>query len=335
MGAANSRNQIGYVIDESVWGTSPNTAGASNIANADAFLFQSLTTKLNQPTIASPDKTPVLSSVIGIPGRKISEWAMRCGLRLSGAAGTAPDIDSFLKAAFGQAGVVSAGVSVTYSLADASPSMSIFNYYDPASIIQELILGAIVQNVRVEWGGDVPMIELSGQGITNDSGRFATSDATEKGGLTSFPTRPAAPVTNGTPQPGFLGTITLDGVAYTIFRSGSLSMASGRELPQDVFNSYHPGSPAQDERDVRLDFTMDEDDGANFKALLLKSQGKTAWDAIIQIGTLAGSIFTATIKRLQFDAPERDDGSRKLGRRFTGKAHGTASLKDELTFVVT
>jgi hypothetical protein len=335
MATANSRNQLGFVQAEVTWGTAPNTTGTSTVANGDAFLFESLLTNLAQEVIDRPDKTGILSAVQGINGKKASTWSMRCALALAGSAGVVPDIDAILAAAMGQAGVIVGATSVTYSLADASPSFVCYNYYDPAAIIQELILAAIVQRMTIEWGGNVPMIEFSGQGITNDSGRFSTSDATEKGGLTSFPARPAAPVTVGTPTQGYKGIITLDGVSYTTFRSGSITADFARELPGNVYNSDHPSSPAQGVRDVRFTFELDEEDTAGFKALLLKAQNKTVWDATIQIGTVAGSILSIALKRLQFDAPPRNDGQIKLGRSFSGKAHGTATLKDEIALVLT
>lgn len=334
MASANSRNQFGFVLKQDVYGTVKHTLGTSNVGNADAFRLIELATDPGQPLIDRPDKTGDLSALVGIGDRKLGTWSMRCSLVSSGAAGTKPDIDEFLEAAMGKAGTVVASTSVTYGLEDASPSLDIYNFYDPAGIVQQLMHSAIVQQMRIRFGENVNTIEFSGVGRYLDSNIFATADATEKGGLTSFPARPSAPVTNGGIKQGFTGTITLDGNTYSFFRSGTLIYDCNRQLPQDVFNSFHSDSPTQGVRNVRIEAEIYEDDGANYKSLLLKAHDKTPVNLSLALHAAAGNIWTINLKNVLFDSPARDDSSLKLSRRFSGKAHRNTG-KDEFDIVLT
>ena len=339
MGSANSRNQFGYVQKETSWGTIPNTTGTATVANADAFRLISLSTSPLAAQIDRPDKSGNLSAAIGINGRKSCSWRARMSLCGSGTAGTVPDIDEFLQATFNAAPTVTPGVSCTYAPADTAPgiSLALWNFYDPASIIQEVAWGAIVQSMRVDFGQDVNIVEFSGEaGWSLDSNEFATADSIAKAGLTAFPARPSTPATNGNITQGFTGTITLDGQAYTVFRTGSIIYNTARELPKDTFGRFYADSPAQDVRDVRVEFDLYEDDGANFKAFTLKAKNGTPVNLIFALHAAAGNIWTWTVKNVIFDAPERDDGARKLSRRFRGKAHASSSsVTDEIGLVIT
>ena len=339
---SDSRKQRCYVQVESSYGEIPNSGGTASVANGDACLITSLVTKPTTARIQRPDKTGTLSAVAGYNGRKIGEWSASMSMAGSGTAGTAPDCDPFLQALFGQAGTVVPATSVTYALADAHPSLSIYNYRSPSTMTQKVAFGAIVQSMRCSFGDDVPTMDFSGQARwVLDSLQMVDllNGATGKGGLTgaTFPSEPASPVTNGDMAIGFTGVITIDSNTYSSLRAGSIAMDMARELPQNIFNSYFPGGPAADLRSIGLDFRLDDEDDSDLNSLKLKAINGTHVDIIFQIGTVAGNIWTWNLNNCILGAPDDDDSERKWGVGWgSGQAFSTSITSlDEISLVLT
>lgn len=336
MAAINTQNQALYVQKETTAATIPNAAGTATVGNANACRLIAFRTDQQQALIDRPDKLPTLDFTVGIGGRKSGGWNASMSLVTSGAAGTKPDMDPFLEAAFGKAGVVVASTSVTYDPDDVSPTLSIWNFRKPAGAKQQVAFGAAVTQMILRLGQDVATVEFSGEAYwVLDSAQFATADAAAKGGLTSFPAEPAAPVTNGNIFPGYKGSVTLDGNTYATLRSVTITAGFGRELVKDVYNSDYPDSaPAQDRRDIRVEFSIYEDDSANLLALMNKAVTNTPVDLTFVAGTVVGNIIETRLKNVVLAAPQHDDGGRKYAVNFTGKAHASsATAKDPLKMI--
>lgn len=338
MATANSQSQIGFVQIESAYGTIPNGTGTASVANGDAFRIISLSTRGETGLIDRPSKTAVLGRTVGVLGKKTGSWSATVEMAGSGAAGTAPDIDPFLQAAFGKAGSVSAGVSITYAIDDASPSLSIYNYRDPSTMEHLVALGAVVASTRFNITQEQSTIEFSGPcRFVSPSEGFAGLDSTAKGGLSAFPTRPASPTYAGTMALGLYGSATLDGNAYTTLRSLSINIDWARSLIDNVlFNGAYAGAPQQGIRTVTADFELTDEDTVAIESLKAKARAKTAMDLVFVVGATAGNIWTITLNDVQLTAPDYDDGQPSWGVRFTGTAHATnETSKDEITLVLT
>jgi hypothetical protein len=337
MAQSASRNQQCFVQVESTYGTIPNSAGVASVANSNACRIISLTTNPRAGHIDRPDKTGTLSATVGVGGRKSAEWSARMSVAGSGTAGTVPNMDPFLQSAFGKAGTVASSTSVTYSLEDAAPSLSIYNFRSPSTVTQQCAFGAVVNSVRVPLNQDVAEIEFSGPARwVVDSTSFATHDTAGKGGLTAFPSAPSSPVYAGNMAVGFVGTVTLDGTTYSTIRSGNINIALSRELPMDVFNSYYAGQPTLGVREVTVDFNLYDADDAALTALKGKAISKTSVTLSFQIGATAGNIWTWTLNNVLLDVPSYDDGSANWSLNWTGRAYASsATAKDEVALVIT
>jgi hypothetical protein len=338
MSTANSSSQIGYVQVETTYGEIPNSTGTATVANADAFRIINLVTKGDTGDIQRPSKTTTLSRTVGMLGKKGGSWSTRVELAGSGTAGTAPDIDPFLRAAMGKAGTVSAGVSVSYALEDASPSLSIWNFRDPSTMEQLVAMGSVVQSMRINVSQESSEIEFSGacRYVTPSEG-FAGLDSTAKGGLSAFPARPASPTYAGIMALGLYGSATLDGSSYTTLRSLSISADFARTLIDNVlFNGAYAGQPQQGIRNITVDFELTDEDTVANESLKAKARAKTAMDLVFVIGSTAGNICTVTLNDVQLTTPDYDDGQRSWGAKFSGMAHAASeTAKDELTIVFT
>lgn len=331
--AAYTRNQMCFPVLESVFGTAVVPVGA------DACLITSLTTQASQAEIPRPDKTGSLGEVIGMPGRKTASWSAAMSMAGNGAAGTEPDCDTLLQLIFGKAVTKSAGVSATYALDDNNYSASIWHYNDPSTVAQYLALGAVCHQLKINFGGDVPSLDFSGSALwVLDSDQLAdgTMDSVGKGGIAAWTARPT-PTVNGKPPAGFTGAITLDGQAYSTLRQGSITLAVARNLPGDVFNTYYSAAPTPGARVVTVEFGLYDDDSATLKALKQKAFNKTAVTLTFQIGTVAGNIWTFTVKNVMLPAPTLDYGSDRRALSFSGAhAHDTTiGAKDALALVIT
>lgn len=338
MASVNSQNQSCYLQKETTAATIPNTAGTASVANANACRIISLTTDQNQALIDRPDKLPTLDFTVGVGGRKNASWSASMSLAGNGAAGVKPDCDPLLEALFGAAGVIVASTSVTYNPDDTSPTLSIWNFRKPAGATQQVAFGASVNQAVIRLGQDVAIIELNGEAYwVLDSNQFATAETAAKGGLTTFPVEPAAPVTNGTMAIGYKGSVTLDGITYATLRTATITFNAGREHLKDVYNTDYPDpSPAQDRRDIRIEFSIYDDDSGDLGSLKNKAITNTPVTLVFQVGTVAGNIWTWTLRNVILAAAKYDDSQRKYAVNFTGKAHSTsATSKNPVTLVIT
>jgi hypothetical protein len=332
-----SRLQRGYVQEESSFGVIPNSSGTATLAGGDAFLCATLNMNYDQPTAERPDKTGSLGDVLGTPVRITANWDMSCSMAGSGAAATAPDVSPFLKALFGKAPVVNASTSVVYGLDDNNYSLTIYDFNGLATAAQRAIFGAVVNQGVFRFGDTFAMMELSGEGrYVIDTDQFATAAAALKGGLTTFPSEPT-PTTAGSSVAGYKGVITLDGNAYTTFRSGDLTISNDRALDKQVWDDDLPGAPAAGHRRVTLNFSMRDDDTANFKALKGKAHSKTPVDLTLQIGKTAGNIWTFAINDVLLGTPQYDTSGRERVVNFPNcRAHmSSLTAKDEVVLTVT
>lgn len=148
---------VGYFVAESTFGT------AVKPAATNAFRASSIT--MGQPVGREfpNDYRGTRSRVERITTRTpVQPWSAEGILRPSGSAGTAPDIGDILKHVFGTE-TVSAGTSVTYSLAKDLTGLSA-SIYRKLSSIHEGVYGAIVQEFSLNWSGD-GFITWSASGI--------------------------------------------------------------------------------------------------------------------------------------------------------------------------
>lgn len=332
MAYSNSREHYVYAKKESTFGTAVTVLAANACRVIDCKM------RANIPDIERPDKQPDLSPAEVVKGRYgPNPWSVRMSLAANGAAGTKPDCDPFLECAFGTAATVVAATSVTYNLNADTPSLTLYSYRDPSGMDQQIAISAIVQRMRIEFGGDVPTLTFSGDAFNIvSSADYSGHDATGKGGLGSVAARPANPVTNGVMTVGFMGSVSLDGNSYTTLRDGYIDIDFSRELPRRNYNSRYAAAAERDVRVVTGRINLDDDDSANLNAVKLKARQKTKVPLVIGIGEVAGNIWTVTMPKILPAIPEYDDGQRRWGVGFDFRAYPTAAAAlDEIALAIT
>lgn len=332
MAYSNSRERYIYAKKESTFGT----AVAVLAANACRIIECSMNP--NIPDIERPDIQPDLSPAETIKGRYgPNPWSVRMSLAANGVAGTKPDNDPFLECAFGTAATVVAATSVTYNLNAASPTLSIYDYRDPSTMDQRVAISAIVQRMRIEFGGDAPILTFSGDCFNVlSSAAFSSYETAGKGGLGSVSARPASPVTNGYMAPGFMGSISIGGNSYTTLRTGFIDIDFARELPRRSHNNRFATAPERDVRVVTGELMLDDDDSANLNAVKATAITKSKIALAVGVGETAGNIWTFNAPKILCAVPDYDQSQRRSGVRFSFRAYPSAlGALDEINCAIT
>jgi len=335
-----SRQEHIYLQSETTFGQIPNTGGTATLAgsNASRAINAGLVAVVNN--YPRPDKTGTRSQVIGLLGRKSATWSLSQSLAGNGVAGVAPDVAPILTALFGVAPTIVASTSVTYNLVDPSPipSFSLWSFRTPATLAQRVVLGAVVGEATFQLGQNIATWSANGTGIwCLDSDNYSVEDSTEQGGLTSFPTEPVTPVTNGQSTVGFTGLATFDGNVIAEIQTASIRMRTGSAVVNDTFGSYYPVLSEGEMRTVGLSFTVYDSDGTGIKDLKAKAITQTPITITLQIGTIAGNIWTFTLNNVQLASPTYDDSKNRYMCVFPESlAHASSiSVRNEIVLALT
>lgn len=338
MAYAQSNLQGLYLQKEASWGVIPNSSGTATLAGSNACRAITATLKGQRGRIDRPDKTPTLGRTVGTPGRRTTSGAISMSMAGNGAAGVAPDCNPLLISAFGADPVITPSTKVNYGLSSAAiPSLTAWSFRKPSTVTQQALFGAVVQTMRVSIGQDVATLDFDLEGkwcIDND--QFATAETEAKGGLTTFPSEPGSPVTNGNMVIGYKGAVSIDGNSYDTVRPATITLALDRELPADGFNTDYKLSPGAGIRTVTVDLSLYDDDSANLKTLKGKAFDQVPIDIVFTVGTVAGNRWKWTLKNVLLPAGDYDDSQRRYVFNISGaQAHqSNGSTEDELALEI-
>lgn len=310
------------------WTTETTFGTAVAPTNSSCVLMEKCEIKPVEGEILRPDLTGDDGELVGGRGRRSCTWMSSLSIAGAGSAGTAPDCDGMLVTAQGAAHVIVASTSVTHPLGNNLGSGDLWSYVTtPTDATNQLALGAVIDQLKISLGGDVPMFEFSGEAFWGpDSDEFTdgTMDTVAKGGLSSFPTIPSSPVVNGTPPPGYKLSVVMDGNTYTQVKTATITIKYNRELPKDIVGGY-PGAPADGLRAVTMDFGIYDDDSSTLQDLKVKSKNKTTINGQFVLGTIAGNILTIPVKNVMLGIADFDVSQKRRFVTFNNsRAHDSS-----------
>jgi len=166
---------VGYFVPETTYGDKAKPTAAKGLRTSSLVI----TPVYDRPFV--PERRNTRSRQERVDGKKSATWALRCVVRPSDTAGTAPDCGDILKHAYGTETVVGS-TSVAYTLLK-DPSALSASIYKHLEDLQEMCYGAIVQSVGVTFGGeDFAMFEFSG--VAQDVGEAGKNQANGTGSST-------------------------------------------------------------------------------------------------------------------------------------------------------
>ncbi len=220
--------------------------------------------------------------------------------------------------------------AVTYKPAADLPTVSIFDYWDPATVVQRILVGGACGIFRVKINADFHEFQFTGEAQdVLDSASFTAG----QGGLSSFPAEPAVAGFTGLPVPGNLGQAWLGATAskFTTVTKATVELDNDLDMRNREFGSSVPQCHAPGLRKVTADISLFEEDDAATKGLYQSARAQTPVGVMFQLGQAAGQLFGVYMKAVVPKVPQFDDSERSLQWSFEGcRAQGT---EDDEIFV--
>lgn len=224
------------------------------------------------------------------------------------------------------------GATVTYGPGLELPSVSIFDYWTPASAVQRILCGAAVNRLRVLVNGDYHEFEFSGLAKDLiDSASFAGGE----GQLVSFPAEPSPGEFDYTIIPGHLGQVWMGNAPrkFCTLTEAEVVVDNELEARDREFGCREPKGISAGMRSVTVDLEIYEVDDEATKELYQAARQRSPIGVMYQLGEAPGQLFGVYLKGLVPETPEFDDGEARLRWKFNGcRAQGTADDEVYIAF---
>ncbi|MBZ5724874.1 MAG: hypothetical protein LAP87_07735 [Acidobacteriia bacterium] len=188
-----------------------------------------------------------------------------------------------LNAPFTAVGNVTLGAAVTYAPATELGSVSVFDYWSPATAVQRLLCGAAVDQMEIAVNGDYHEFQFSGlaQDVL-DSSSFSGGQAAQ---LQSFPLEPAVDAFDYTIVPGNMGQAWLGTSPTQFFTITSATIALKNELDtrSREFGSNVPRAISPGQRSVTAAFELFSLDDDATKGLYQAARQQSPISVMLQL----------------------------------------------------
>ncbi len=218
--------------------------------------------------------------------------------------------------------------AVTYAPAADLPTLSIFDYWDPATAVDRILVGAACGVAQVKINADFHEFEFSGEAQdVLDSVSFAAG----QGGLSAFPAEPAVSPLAGLSVPGNLGQAWLGATAsqFVTLTKATIKLDNTLDTRNREFGTSVPQFHAPGMRKVTADMQMFETDDAATKGLYQAARAQTPVGVMFQLGQSAGQLFGVYLKALVPKVPEFDDSQQALEWSFS-QSRAQGLMDDEI-----
>lgn len=222
------------------------------------------------------------------------------------------------------------GPTITYVPATVLPSVSIFDYWSPATAVQRILGGAGVDQLEIGINGDYHEFYFSGvaQDVL-DSASFAAGGGASQ--LTSFPAEPALGAFDLSIVPGNMGEAWLGSTPAQFFTitNATLSLKNNLNTRTKEFGSNLPLAIAPGERNVEASFQLYSRDDSATAGLYQAARQQFPISVMFQLGETAGQLMGVYLKSVVPVVPQFDDSNNRLQWQFRpSRAQGT--VDDEI-----
>jgi hypothetical protein len=226
--------------------------------------------------------------------------------------------------------------TVTYGPATELKSVSIFDYWSPATAVQRLLCGAGVNQMEILINGDYH--EFTFSGIAKDlldSASFETGAAQ----LQSFPAEPAVAEFDYSIVPGNMGQAWLGTgpskfctiTTATITVKNSLDTREREFGVSGACSGVRAISPGERTVTAALDLYTRDDDATT--ELYQAARQQSPISVMFQLGEAEGQLMGVYLKSVVPEVPDFDDTQNRLQWRFrASRAQGTADDEISVAF---
>ena len=224
------------------------------------------------------------------------------------------------------------GGTVTYIPAAEMPSVSIFDYWTPASAVQRLLNGSVVDRMEILVNGDYHEVHFSGPSKdVLDSASFTAGQAS----LDGFPTEPELGAFDYSIVPGNLGQAWIGTQAsrFCTITRASLVVKNGVDTRSREFGECAPRSFAPGQRTVTAAFDLFSRDDDATHTLYQAARQQSPISVMFQLGETQGQLMGVYLKSVIPEVPEFDDDDTRLQWSFrASRAQGTADDEIAVAF---
>lgn len=283
-------------------------------------------------TVASADSSGNLG--FGAPHGLSVGQAVSSGAEMRFVASVASPTGVVLNAPF--TAIPAAGASiqpaVTYSPATGLPSVSLFDYWSPATAVQRVLHGAVVDEMAIRINGDYHEFQFSGlaQDVI-DSSSFSAGLAS----LQTFPVEPAIASFDYSIVPGNIGQAWLGTTAAQFFSvtSASIGLKNSLEPRGKEFGSSLPLTIAPGPREVAVTVELFSQDDASTQSLYQAARQQSPISAMFQLGNASGQMMAVFLQSVIPVVPQYNDGQNRLQWQFRpARAQGTVDNEIQVAF---
>lgn len=210
-----------------------------------------------------------------------------------------------------------AGGAVSYRPGDRLPSASLYDYWTPASAIQRILRGCVIDEMELELNGDFH--ELRFRGVAAALVDSASFEAGE-GGLSSFPAEPELESLMELPVPGHLGQVWIGVEAAPLgtVASARVRIRNHVEMRWRDFGLLAPRCVVPGEREVRIDLEIYSSDSEIFEAIHASADRREPMALMVQMGEAPGAMCGFHVPNFVPAPPEFLDGEERLRWRLRG-----------------
>lgn len=228
----------------------------------------------------------------------------------------------------GQSAGTGAGGAVTYAPAVELPTVSLYDYWSPASAIERILRGSAVDVLGFQVNGDFHQLSFSGFAADMiDNVSFEVG----QGGLTAFPEEPSGDDLIENPVPGHLGQawIGVEPVQLFTLSEARITVKNNLDFRTNDFGSLLARCLVPGDREVSVDLVMYSQDGAPFDEIYQAARSRTAIPLMIQMGEAAGQMCGIYIPSFIPAVPEFNDSEARLRWKLSG-SQAVGTEEDEI-----
>ncbi len=218
--------------------------------------------------------------------------------------------------------------TVSYFPAGELPSVSVFDYWDPAGAVDRILVGGSCGRFQVKINADYHELEFAGEAQDVIDTESFTSG---QGGLAAYPAEPAVVGDMAPPIPGNLGQAWLGTPAnkFLTITNALVELDNDLDLRNREFGSTVPQCIAAGIRRVNANFELFEADDAATRGLYASARAETPIGVMFQLGEASGRLMGVYMPNVVPEVPEFNDEERILQWSFTG-SRAQGQVDDEI-----
>jgi hypothetical protein len=212
--------------------------------------------------------------------------------------------------------------AITYQLSTALPSVTLYDYWDPAgSAVSRMLTGAAMDAFEIVVNGNYHELLFGGP----------AADLLDSSSLSTFPHEPALGAFDYSIVPGQLGQVWVGSPANQFFTltAANIVVKNNIDVRDQEFGSSYPRAIAPGRREVVSTFTLFAQDDAQTGGLYAAAKSRNPIPAMLQLGRQEGQMMGIFVPNVVPEIPLYNDSETRLMWEFKNNL-GQGSSNDEI-----